>query len=144
MSRKGCWEKKTTLSEVPSSVPLFPGNFIHGAHGEHGFSLKIILKIFVKISSRRRSIIKSFPEARYSSAFSVEIFLKILFAASLNYRLFLAIGHILLKISTKDFLRSNPPKNPRSTRRTRILVKDSSKDFVLCCLSARNLRANLW
>ena len=38
--------------------------------------LKIILKIFVKISSRRRSIIKSFPKARYSSAFWLGIFVK--------------------------------------------------------------------
>ena len=41
---------------------------------------KILVKdysrIFVKMSSRRRSKIKPFPEARYSSAFSVEIFVK--------------------------------------------------------------------
>ena len=49
---------------------------IHGTHGEHGFSLKILLKIFVKMSSRRRSPIKSFPEATYCCAFSVEIFVK--------------------------------------------------------------------
>ena len=49
---------------------------IHGTHGEHGFSLKILLKIFVKMSSRRRSPIKSSPEATYCCAFSVEIFVK--------------------------------------------------------------------
>ena len=36
---------------------------IHGPHGVHGFYLKILLKIFVKMSSRRRSIIKPFPKS---------------------------------------------------------------------------------
>ena len=49
---------------------------IHGTHGEHGFSLKILLKIFVKMSSRRRSKIKPSPKARYSSAFWSRIFVK--------------------------------------------------------------------
>ena len=48
-----------------------------------------------------RSKINPFPEARYSSAFSVEIFLKIIIYGRRPY---------LLKISPKDFLRSNPKK----------------------------------
>ena len=54
VSRKGCWEKKTTLSEVPSSVPLFPGNFIHGTHGV--FRLLVIvyrLKVMFRVACAR-------------------------------------------------------------------------------------------
>ena len=40
------------------------------------FLLKILFKILVKMSSRRRSKINPFPKARNSSAFSVEIFVK--------------------------------------------------------------------
>ena len=38
---------------------------IHGTHGEHGerFSLKIFLKIFVKISSRKAIPIKILPKS---------------------------------------------------------------------------------
>ena len=58
------------------------------------------------MSSRRRSIINPFPEARYSSAFSVEIFVKDYYFPS-NIRInsddwFLAVGNILNKISSKD------------------------------------------
>ena len=70
------------------------------------------------MSSRRRSIIKFLPEARNSSAFSVEIYIK-------------DFTREIICESLKYFLRSNPHKNPRNTRRTRILVKDYSKDFYL-------------
>ena len=81
------------------------------------------------MSSRRRSIIKPFPKARYSSAFSVEIFVNDYIFSCLSARnlggnlhvksedlngpeiylrfyflkIFLAVGNILLKkISSKD------------------------------------------
>ena len=37
--------------------------FIHGTHGEHGFSLKILLKIFVKMSSRKAIHNKTLPRS---------------------------------------------------------------------------------
>ena len=70
------------------------------------------------MSSRRRSIIKFLPEARNSSAFSVEIYIK-------------DFTREIICESLKYFLRSNPHKNPRNTRRTRILVEDYSYDFYL-------------
>ena len=95
------------------------------------FLLKILFKILVQISSRRRSKINPFPKARNSSAFSVEIFLlKILFLSILNDILFLAKQH-LIKDFPQRFLAKQPQKNPRNTRSTRILVKDSCKDYSL-------------
>ena len=70
------------------------------------------------MSSRRRSIIKFLPEARNSSAFSVEIYIK-------------DFTREIICESLKYFLRSTPHKNPRNTRRTRILVEDYSYDFYL-------------
>ena len=56
------------------------------------------------MSSRRRSIIKFLPEARNSSAFSVEIYIKDftreIICESLKYFL---RSNILKKISSKDF-----------------------------------------
>ena len=50
---------------------------IHGPHGVHGFYLKILLKIFVKMSSIPDAIPQnSSPEATYCCVFSVEIFVK--------------------------------------------------------------------
>ena len=92
-------------------------SFIHGSHGGHGkrFSLKIILKIFVKIytigyfcrdsaknkfldlfsaltapkiRAVRRSIINPSPKARCSSAFSVRIFVKDYIFSCLSARCF--------------------------------------------------------
>ena len=103
--------------------------FIHGEHGGHGkrFSLKIILKIFVKMSSRRRSKIKLFPEARYSSAFSVEIFVKDYIFSCLSARNLWRKS--LIKIW--PMARNQSSEFRRSHEKTRILVKDYSKDFVL-------------
>ena len=83
-----------------------------------------------------------FPEARYSSAFSVEIFLKIIISGQRPYFIKDFLQRFLAKQPQKHpsnirlnsddkkrFLAKQPPKNPRNTRRTRILVKDYSQDF---------------
>ena len=66
------------------------------------------------MSSRRRSIIKFLPEARNSSAFSVEIYIKDftreIICESLKYFL---RSNILKKISSKISSRRLPPKNIR-------------------------------
>ena len=123
------------MSHMVTRSPEFHGLhgnfFIHGTHGEHGFSLKILVKILVKISSRRRSIINPSPKARNSSAFWSRIFVNDYIFSCLSTRnlrgnlhvkskdlngpeiyvrfyflkIFLAVGNILLKkISSKDFL----------------------------------------
>ena len=63
-------------------------------------------------ASPMRSIIKPFPKARYSSAFSVEIFVKD-FVREIIYELlkYFLRSNNLNKISSKDFLRSRNPKN---------------------------------
>ena len=139
MSRKGCWETKITLSEIPSSVPPFPGNFIHGTHGAHGFSLKIILKIFVKISSISDAIQnKTLPRSEvFERIFLSRIMIKDFICCLPELQIISGHRPYFIKDFPQRFLAKQPPKNPRNTWRTRILVKDYSKDFVLCCLSAR-------
>ena len=61
-----------------------------------------------------RSIIKPFPKARYSSAFSSKIIVKdYVVAAYLSDRLFLAIGHIFIKDFLQRFLADRQPQTIR-------------------------------
>ena len=69
-----------------------------------------------KFEPVRRSIIKPFPEARHSSAFSVKILLKILFAASLNYRLFLAKQHLKQDFLQRSLALAQPQNHPYKFR----------------------------
>ena len=67
-----------------------------------------------------RSPIIPFPKARYSSAFSVKIFLKILFPYKFRLRSddwFLATGHIFIKDFLQRFLAKQPPKKHPSNIR---------------------------
>ena len=72
------------------------------------------------MSSRRRSIIKPSPKSEvFERIFSRDFYLKILFPSNIRLNSddwFLAKGHISLKISSKDFLRSNPQKHPSNIR----------------------------
>ena len=79
------------------------------------------------MSSRRRSKIKPFPEARYSSAFSVEIFVKDFVCCLPELQIISCRRQHLKQDFPKRFLAFRlPKKNPRITRRTRrkIFVKD--------------------
>ena len=68
------------------------------------------------MSSRRRSKIKPFPEARYSSAFSVEIFVKDFVCCLLNYRLFLAKQHLKQDFLQRFLALAQPKNNPYKFR----------------------------
>ena len=73
----------------------------------------------------RRSIINSSPKARYSSAFSVEIFVKDYIFSCLSARNLWRKS--LIKIW--PMARNQSSEFRRSHEKTRILVKDYSKDF---------------
>ena len=75
----------------------------------------------------RRSIINSSPKARYSSAFSVEIFVKDYIFSCLSARNLWRKS--LIKIW--PMARNQSSEFRRSHEKTRILVKDYSKDFYL-------------
>ena len=82
-----------------------------------------------------RSKIKSFPEARYSSAFFVKIFIKDfvrqIICESLKYFL---RSNILKKISSKDFQPSDYPKKYRFPKLLSVIcnAKNSFLETVNC------------
>ena len=110
------WPQAIFLLKISSKISCRRQLKIHGSHGEHGktFQLQIIIKILFKISSISDAIPnKSLHKARYSSAFCLGFSFKDFGLQAVE--LFLATGHILLKISSKDFLRSRNQKNIRLT-----------------------------
>ena len=93
------------------------------------FQLKIFVKILVRISSISDAIPKkSLHKARNSSAFLSKIMVKdYIVAAYLSDRLFLALGHILTKISSKDF-------QPQATKNTEYIEDGCQLIFAISLL----------
>ena len=81
---------------------------IHGPHGVHGFYLKILLKIFVKMSSIPDAIPqKPLPRSEvFERIFSRDFLLKIILAASLNDDyISCRRQHLIKQDFLQDFLR---------------------------------------
>ena len=58
---------------------------IHGPHGVHGFYLKILLKIFVKMSSISDAIPQNRPQKQRTVAyFQLRFLLKIIFPSNIR------------------------------------------------------------
>ena len=83
-------------TNITDTLQIFPQFFVI-----HGFYLKILLKIFVKMSSRRRSIIKSSHKSEeLERIFSQDCYLKILFPSNIR-----------LNSDDKKILLAKQPKN---------------------------------
>ena len=125
---------------------------IHGTHGPHGFYLKIIIsghRPYLKKDFHKRFLALAQPKnihlrsddytkkkRRYShTTSSAQKNPYLIYFCSCKYtnktdtlQIFPYI-FLFLFVKIKLFLPQATKKNPRNTRRTRILVKDSSQDF---------------